>query len=307
MLRSAILALSRGTRVRDAMVGFRPTRRVVQRFVAGEAQDDCIRAVRRITDQGLFASVDHLGEGTRTPEQASAALEEYLQLLGRLSDEGLTPRCEVSLKLTAVGLGLPDGRLRASENAHRVCTAAHAAGTTVTLDMEDHTRTDDTLAILGELRATYPETGGVLQAYLRRTSDDCARLDGPGSRIRLCKGAYDEPADLAFRKRADVDDSYLRCLGTLMRGQGYPMVASHDPKMIAAAFDYAEGAGRGPRTFEFQMLYGIRTDEQARLASLGHTVRVYVPYGSDWYGYFTRRLAERPANLLFFARALAGR
>ena len=175
------------------------------------------------------------------------------------------------------------------------------------VDAEDHTTTDSTLAIVDELRMDHPDVATVLQAYLRRTEADCRALSGAGSRIRLCKGAYAEPADVAFQQSAEVDASYRRCLEVLFAGQGYPMVASHDPTMIEAALEIAGRLGKADDAYEFQMLYGIRDDEQRRLAASGHTVRVYTPYGDQWYGYFMRRLAERPANLLFFARSLIGR
>ncbi|MFL6027115.1 MAG: proline dehydrogenase family protein, partial [Friedmanniella sp.] len=155
--------------------------------------------------------------------------------------------------------------------------------------------------------AEFPTVGTVLQAYLHRTEADCRAFAGPGSRIRLCKGAYAEPAPVAFQSRAEVDDSYRRCLRVLMAGEGYPMVASHDPEMIAAAKSYAAAEGRTDSDFEFQMLYGIREEEQQRLVAEGHHLRVYTPYGHEWYGYFMRRLAERPANLLFFLRSLVSR
>ena len=167
--------------------------------------------------------------------------------------------------------------------------------------------TDSTLRIVQELRRDVPTVATVLQTYLRRTEADCHDLAGPGSRIRLCKGAYKEPAEVAFQGKTEVDASYLRCLKTLMNGQGYPMVASHDPRMVAAASKYAVDSGRGADGYEIQMLFGVRPDEQARLANSGVTVRTYVPFGSDWYGYFMRRLAERPANLAFFLRALITR
>jgi proline dehydrogenase len=168
--------------------------------------------------------------------------------------------------------------------------------------MEDHTTTDSTLEILRQLRVDFPETGGVLQAYLRRTESDCHDLAYAGSRIRLCKGAYREPASVAYQKKQDVDRSYIRCMKVLLAGDGYPMFATHDPTLVAIAADRAKATGK--RAFEFQMLYGIRPDEQRRLVGAGHTVRVYVPYGAEWYGYLMRRLAERPANLAFFGRAL---
>lgn len=306
-LRSTMLAVSRNDAVRRVAVAFPPTRKVVDRFVAGETVEDCLRAVRGLAAAGLLATIDHLGEDTTNESQANATADAYLTLLRRLAEEGLADKAEVSVKLTALGLGLPGGRELAHGNAARVCAAAHDIGTTVTVDMEDHTTTDDTLAVVDRLRETYSETGTVLQAYLHRTPADCRRYAATDARIRLCKGAYDEPASVAIRDKAGVDAAYQACLRILMKGDGYPMVASHDPRMIEAALAYADLVGRGPDQYELQMLYGIRTDEQRRLAALGHRVRVYVPYGTDWYGYFTRRLAERPANLLFFGRALVGR
>jgi proline dehydrogenase len=170
--------------------------------------------------------------------------------------------------------------------------------------MEEHTTTDATLATLRELRKDFPETGAVLQAYLRRTESDCRALAFEGSRVRLCKGAYDEPESVAFQSRLEVDRSYVRCLKVLLAGQGYPMIATHDPRMIRIASSLASRNGRAAGSYEFQMLYGIRPDEQRRLAEAGETVRVYVPYGTEWYGYLMRRLAERPQNLTFFARSL---
>lgn len=307
MLRSTMLAVSRNDLVRRTMVAFPPTRSVVERFVAGETLDDCIRAVRKLKNAGLLATIDHLGEDTTNEAQATATADAYLTLLRRLAAEGLADMAEVSIKLTAVGLVLPGGHELAIENASRICAAAREVGTTVTVDMEDHTVTDATLAAVDALRETYPETGTVLQAYLHRTPADCRRYNTEGVRIRLCKGAYDEPSSVAIRDRKAIDEAYQACLRILMKGDGYPMVASHDPRMIQAALAYADLVGRSPDSFELQMLYGIRTDEQRRLAGLGHRMRVYVPYGTDWYGYFTRRLAERPANLLFFGRALIGR
>ena len=209
------------------------------------------------------------------------------------------------MKLSALGQRF-DEKL-AYDHARAICAAASAAGTTVTLDMEDHATTDSTLDILSRLRVDFPTTGAVLQAYLRRTEGDCRELAGSGSRVRLCKGAYKEPETVAFQSRLDVDKSYVRCLNILMSGEGYPMLATHDPRLVAIGEDRAKWFDRSPDTFEFQMLYGIRPDEQARLADAGYTMRVYVPYGTEWYGYLMRRLAERPANVAFFARALASR
>jgi proline dehydrogenase len=188
-----------------------------------------------------------------------------------------------------------------------VAEAAGAQGTTVTLDMEESRTVDSTLAVLAELRRDHPGTGAVLQAMLHRTEDDARALATPGSRVRLVKGAYREPATVAHQDKADVDAAYARCLETLVRGPGYPMAGTHDPAMITRLLELVAETSRGRDSYEFQLLYGIRPDEQARLAAAGHTVRAYVPYGADWYGYFMRRLAERPANLQFFLRSLATR
>jgi proline dehydrogenase len=305
MLRSVILAASRSSRV-ERLVETAPfTRDVVRRFVAGTSTDDALATSRDLAAAGLAISLDHLGEDTVRPEQAVAVRDEYLTLLSGLATAGLTPAAEVSVKLSALGQKF-DEQL-AYDAAGAICAAAAEAGTTVTLDMEDHTTTDSTLDILTKLRQDYPATGAVLQAYLRRTEADCRDLATAGSRVRLCKGAYKEPESVAYQSAIDVDKSYVRCLNILMSGAGYPMLATHDPRLIAIGEDRARWFDRTPDQFEFQLLYGIRPQEQLRLAGEGYTVRVYVPYGTDWYGYLMRRLAERPANLAFFARALASR
>lgn len=306
-LRRVLLGLSRSVRVKRLVVRLPLTASVVARFVPGETVDDCVAAVRSLAAADLRATIDVLGEDTTNPAQAEATRDAYLDLLARLVDAGLTGSAEVSVKLTALGLGLPGGRAIALAHARSICAAAAAAGTTVTVDAEDHTTTDATLGILAELRTEYPDTGGVLQAYLHRTLADCSVLAGPGSRIRLCKGAYAEPADVAHQDREEVSAAYVAAARVLLDGEGFPMLATHDPEMIAAVGELARQAGREPGSYEFQMLYGIRTDEQRRLAAAGEAVRVYVPFGTDWWGYFVRRLAERPANLVFFLRALVGR
>ena len=308
MLSSFLLKASRSPGVRRAVVGFPVTRRVVDRFVAGESVESAVRAVRALRADGLTATLDHLGEDTHDAAQAAAIRDAYVDLLAVLHREGLADAAEVSVKLSALGQSLPvQGEKLALENARAICEAAEAAGTTVTLDMEDHTTTDSTLRILHELRRDFPWVGAVLQSMLRRTPDDCLDLAQPGSRVRLVKGAYAEPAVVAHTHKPDVDAAYRYCAEILMAGNGYPMIASHDPRMIEAAAQAARAAGRAPGEYEFQMLYGIRTDAQRDLARDGERVRVYVPFGTDWYGYFMRRLAERPANVAFFLRALAGR
>jgi proline dehydrogenase len=305
MLRSAFLAAARSSRLERLVAAAPISRSVVRRFVAGPGADDALRVSRELAGDGLAVSLDHLGEDTVTAEQATAIRDEYLSLLSRLAGAALTPAAEVSVKLSALGQKVDD-RV-AYEHARAICAAAHDAGTTVTLDAEDHTTTDSTLEILAELRKDFPTTGAVLQAYLRRTESDCRELSTAGSRVRLCKGAYAEPESVAFQSALDVDKSYVRCLNILMSGDGYPMVATHDPRLVAIAEDRARWFDRSTDEYEFQMLYGVRPEEQARLAADGQTVRVYVPYGRQWYGYLMRRLAERPSNVAFFARALASR
>jgi proline dehydrogenase len=305
MLRSVFLAAAGSSRLERLVESAPVAKGVVRRFVAGSGADDALRASRELADDGLAVSLDYLGEDTLTAEQAVATRDQYVSLLGRLRDAGLTPATEVSVKLSALGQKFDDKL--AYDHAHAICAVAAEAGTSVTLDAEDHTTTDSTLEILGRLRKDFPATGAVLQAYLRRTEGDCRELAAAGSRVRLCKGAYAEPESVAFPSALEVDKSYVRCLNILMSGAGYPMVATHDPRLIAIAEDRARWFDRSSSEYEFQMLYGVRPDEQARLAANGHTVRVYVPYGDQWYGYLMRRLAERPANVAFFGRALTSR
>lgn len=305
MLRSPLLAAARSKRMRSLIETVPATRAVVGRFVAGSVTEDAVRVVRELTSSGLRISLDHLGEDTTDAAQAATTVRAYEAMLSALATGGLAAGADVSVKLSAVGQSLPvDGEKIALENARKICLAAAAVGATVTLDMEDHTTTDSTLGILRQLRVDFPWVGAVLQAYLRRTEQDCRDLSGEGSRVRLCKGAYSEPASVAFQEKSEVDKSYVRCLGVLMRGHGYPMVATHDPRMIAIAEKLVMETERVPADHEFQMLYGIRPDEQDRIARGGESMRVYVPYGDEWYGYFMRRLAERPANLTFFLRGL---
>jgi proline dehydrogenase len=308
VLRRTLLAASASDRVHSLVTAAPFTRDVVARFVAGDTEGDALAAARRLLDSGLRVSLDYLGEDTTDPDQAAATADAYIRLLDALGADGMAGggMAELSVKPTAVGLGLPGcGEKTALANLTRICAAARDAGTTVTLDMEDHTRVDATLALMAELRPDFPDLGCVIQSYLRRSEADCADLAGAGSRVRLCKGAYRAPDTVAYRTSAETDRSYARCLRVLLEGDGYPMLATHDPRLIAIAAATAARAGRAPGSFEYQMLYGIRPAEQRRLAGEGARVRVYIPYGSDWYGYLVRRLAERPANLAFFLRSLA--
>lgn len=318
MLRSVFLAASRSSRAAQFAETVLVSCNVVRRFVVGGIGSDGVRASRELVGQGLAVSLAHLGEDTLTADQAVAVRDQYVGLLHELAVADLTrrvdtgpvqsrtgqrpPAVEVSVKLPALGQLFDEDE--ALDHARAICAAAADTGTTVTLDMEDSASTDSTLDILNKLREDFPSTGVALQACLRRTEADCRELAATGTRVRLCKGAYAEPEPVAFQPAIDVDKSYVRCLNILMSGNAYPMLATHDPRLVAIAEDRARWFGRAPEDFEFQMLYGIRPGEQRRLAARGYTMRVYVPYGTHWYGYLMRRLAERPANLAFFLRAL---
>ncbi len=307
MIRRTLLTAASMPAIRSIAVRLPPIRRMVDRFVAGETPESALDAVARLADAGLVATIDHLGEDTTSRAAALAATDANLHLIELLAARGLAGVAEVSLKASAIGQALPGGHALAQENAERIIAAAHEAGTRVTIDMEDHTTTDATLELVDEVRREFPDTGTVLQAMLHRTTVDAERLGHPGSRIRLCKGAYNEPASVAHTDRRAINAAYVACLHRLIAGGGYPMIATHDPQLIATAEQLLAEAGRDPDSYEFQMLYGIRPTEQQRLADAGHTVRVYVPYGTDWYGYFMRRLAEKPANLALLGRALLTR
>jgi len=306
LLRQPLLAAARSPRLRSVAEKSRFTRPVVNRFVAGSTEADALRVTAELAAAGLLVTLDFLGEDTTSAELAEQTVQAYESVLKALAAGGSADRAEVSVKLSAIGQSLPDGDRIALDGARRICEAAGAVGTTVTIDMEDHTTTDATLDVVRQLRVDFPWVGAVLQAYLRRTEEDCREFATAGSRIRLCKGAYAEPESVAFQGE-EVEESYRRCLRVLFGGQGYPMVASHDPAMIAAARSLVVQHDRPADSYEFQMLYGIRPDEQRALAAAGHRMRVYVPYGDEWYGYFMRRLAERPANLAFFLRSLTSK
>jgi proline dehydrogenase len=305
MLRRTLLAASASPRLRRLVTTAPQTRAIVDSYVAGETAADAVRVTRALQAGGLLVTLDYLGEDTRDVAQAEAVTGEYVELLGKLAADGLTHggAAEVSVKPTAVGLYLGT----AARNIARICAAAREAGTTVTLDAEEFRAIEPTLAVAAELRAEHGDLGCVVQSCLRRSEQDCAQLAGYGIRVRLCKGAYDEPESVAFTARRDVDTSYARCMRTLMNGAGYPMLATHDPRLIQIAGSLALLTGRAADSFEYQMLYGIRPAEQRRLADTGARVRVYVPYGGDWYAYLVRRLAERPRNLAFFLRSLGSK
>ena len=305
MLRQALLVASRSGGARRVVKTAPFTGDLVRRFVAGETIEDAAHVTGDLTSEGLLVTLDVLGEGTHDKGRAEANVQHYVDLLERLGTTALGTRAEVSVKLSAIGQTL-DADL-SLENARRICEAARSAGTTVTFDMEEHTTVDSTLGVVHELRRDFPDVGAVIQSYLRRAEEYCAELAYEGSRVRLCKGAYAAPAAIAFTNKDEIDRSYVRCMKVLMAGKGYPMLATHDPRLIDIAGALSVLNDRDPGSFEYQMLYGVRPQEQRRLAAHGAQVRVYVAYGRDWYEYFMRRLAERPANLRLLMRSLVGR
>ena len=312
MLRRLLLAASASPRLRQLIVTAPQTRAIVDSYVAGETADDAVRVTRALRASGLLVTLDYLGEDTTDEAQAVAVADEYVHLLGKLAADGLTHggTTEVSVKPTAVGLFVRAGlaaQTLATQNIARICEAAREAGTTVTLDAEGYDAVEPTHRIVSSLRAEFPDLGCVIQASLRRSEADCQELAGYGSRVRLCKGAYNERESVAYAGKRDVDLAYARCLRALMNGAGYPMMATHDPRLIEITGSLATLSGRSAESFEYQMLYGIRPVEQRRLANTGARMRVYVPYGGDWYGYLVRRLAERPSNLGFFLRSLGSK
>ncbi len=314
LLRPALLAAARSPRMERTVTKIPVTRNLVDRFVAGETEDQAVAATTSILDSGRYISIDHLGEDTTDLAQANNTVSHYTTLLSSLAqhapatDNSGRPRSiEVSLKLSALGQFLPhDGHKVALENAHKICTAAEEAGVWVTVDAEDHTTTDSTLSIVGELRQDFPSLGTVLQAYLKRTEADCKDLSGPGSRIRLCKGAYKEPASVAHQEKTAVDGAYLRCLRILMNGQGYPMVASHDPAMVAPRWRRRRPRVAPPTSSRSRCSTASGTPSSCVWSSSSNTCGS-ICYGEQWYGYFMRRLAERPANLAFFLRSLTSK
>jgi proline dehydrogenase len=271
------------------------TRRMVRRFVPGDRLEDALMVLERLREQGMRWTVDVLGESVSSQEMAIAAADRYIRTLDALAERGL--EANVSLKLTQMGLDIDPDFCRL--NVSRVVDRAAQVGAFVRIDMEDHTKTEATLEIVRTLHARYTEVGAVIQSYLHRSAADVERLIEERIRVRLCKGAYDEPPTVAFRSREEVDESYRLLMERLLLEGRYPALATHDERLIDLALRFAEEHGIGPERYEFQMLYGVRRDLQERLVEMGQTVRVYVPYGTEWYPYYMRRLAERPANVIF--------
>jgi proline dehydrogenase len=304
ILRALLLWLSRRRVLGRLATRTRLTRPFVARFVAGETLADALDSLHRMHRAGFLTTVDVLGEEVDAPPRAGAAAERYVETLDALAAEGLD--ANVSLKLSQMGLRIDDRLCRS--NVERVVERARALDGFVRFDMEDHTANDATLELVRALRmdaeSERGDVGVVIQAALRRSPADVERLIAEGTRVRLCKGAYREPAHVAYATKAEVDASFARLMDRLLRAGRYPALATHDPRLIRRAIALAEREGISPDRFEFQMLYGVRRDLQDRLVAQGWRVRVYVPYGGDWYPYFMRRLAERPANVAFVLRSV---
>jgi len=299
-MRSLFISLSHRRSLARLAVRSPLTRPVVARFVAGETIEEALTAIAALKGAGLHTTVDVLGESVTSSELAAAAADRYIATLPALASRGLD--ANVSVKLTQMGLEIDPAVCRS--NVRRIVDAARAVDGFVRFDMEDHARTDATLAIWQEAHESYPKTGVVIQSCLRRSSADVERILAAGGSVRLCKGAYDEPRSVAYLNKATVDANYDKLMERLLTSGSYHALATHDPRLIARAIEIAQRGGIGRDRFEFQMLYGVRRDLQRTLAERGYTVRIYVPYGHEWYPYFMRRLAERPANVGFMLRAI---
>ncbi len=299
-LRRILLFLSHSSFCRWLAVRFPLTRRLARRFVAGETLDEALVVAREMTGRGFLTSLDLLGENVDGLGEAEAAVQEVLAAVAALKVEQL--QCNLSVKLTQMGLDEDPEVARA--NLRRILEAVDGTGIKVRVDMEGSDYTETTLALVFELHREFPCLATVLQAYLFRTQDDVDRANREGVAIRICKGAYAESPDVALQNKAAVDEAYLRAAESLLLGGNYPAIATHDEKMIQGVLEIVRRLDLGPDDFEFQMLYGIRQDRQKELLQQGWRVRLYVPYGRSWYPYFMRRLAERPANLLFMLTAL---
>ena len=299
MLRSTFIALSQNQPLRHFSEGSAVGRRVSSRFVAGLQVDDVLRATEELNAHGIAATLDSLGENVHSPEEARASAAIYHRLLDAIADRRLN--ANASVKLTQMGMDL--GQDLAEEIVDELVQHAAQADTFLRIDMEGSPYTQATLDMVHRLHSHYPgRVGVVIQSYLYRSKADVDQLLARGIRIRLCKGAYQEPPALAYPEKTDVDANYVRLMQTLLKSGIFHGIATHDEAMIAATREFARAQKIDPSSFEFQMLYGIRRDLQKQLVDEGYKMRVYVPFGTEWYPYFMRRLAERPANVLFLAK-----
>ena len=281
--------------------GMAPGGGFARRFIAGESVDEAVAAVQELSPNGLLLTMDYLGESVSSAPAAAAAAAEYVTIIDAIVKSGIERN--ISLKLTQLGLDVD--RATAVDNMRRILEPADANGFFVRIDMENSPYTDATLGVLDTLwQQGHRQIGTVIQSYLKRSEADIRRLNAMGSRVRLVKGAYKEPKEVAYQKKSEVDAAFVELMRLLLDNGTYPAIATHDPAMIDAAKAYARHKNYGPERFEFQMLYGIRRDLQAALVKEGYRVRVYVPFGKQWYPYFMRRLGERPANVGFVLKGI---
>ena len=302
LTRSALLYLARQERLKDFATRFRFFKNLTTRFIAGETIEEAIAAIREVNARGCSASFDHLNEAVDSVAETESEVREYRHVLAQIDETHIDSN--VSIKLTQFGLEMvPEIAYR---NARQVVADAASRGNFVRVDMEGSNVTQATIDVFKRLRGEFGlnDVGIVLQSYLYRTMDDARDLLKIPARIRICKGAYDEPPEVAYPDKKDVDDNYIRVMQLLLSSGVYHGIATLDPKMIDATIDFAQREGIGKERFEFQMLYGIRRDLQEQLARDDYNMRVYVPYGKQWYPYFMRRLAERPANIWFMLKNL---
>jgi proline dehydrogenase len=295
MLKGTLLYMAQNEAVRKFVLSNRATRGVSRRFVAGEHLDEAIEVTRALNGRGLHVSLDHLGENVSDEQEARAAAQDYMEILDRIKATGVD--ANISIKLTALGLDISTELCE--ENVSRLLAHAQQFPIFVRIDMESSAYTERTVDLTLRLHERFEHVGTVIQSCLYRSKKDVEQLILQGVRVRLVKGAYKEPKSVAFQNKSEVDRNYVRLMTLLLQKGNYPALATHDEAIINAACKYAHDNGIGQHAFEFQMLYGIRRDLQERLVRQGYHVRVYVPYGSQWYPYLMRRMAERPANLMF--------
>lgn len=304
VMRRVVLGVADVPVVKRVFERNRAARALVDRFVAGETLAAALVPTRELAGQGITATLDQLGENVATEAEATQAVQGYIEILRRTHEAGLEPN--ISVKLTMLGLDLGDDVARRCMEP--ILAVAREVGGFVRIDMEGSAYTSRTMAIFGELHDHYPdEVGIVIQSYLRRAAADVEAMIQRGARVRLVKGAYAEPEAVAFQSRREIDGNFVRLMKRLLLGGRYPAIATHDPKLIDATIAFARARSVAPDRFEFQMLYGVRRAEQRRLRQEGYRMRVYVPFGTAWYPYFTRRIAERPANAVFVLRQVADR
>ena len=295
MLKGTLLYLAHNGKVRNFVIHNRATRGVSRRFVAGETLDDAMEATRALNVRSLHVSLDHLGENVTDAKEAMSAARDYIAILDRIKQEGVD--ANISVKLTALGLDI--SQELCEQNVCQILDRAQRYPIFVRIDMEGSNYTAQTIDITLRMHRQFEHVGTVIQSALRRSRKDIEELIAQGVRVRLVKGAYKEPPGVAFQTKSEVDQNYVRLMMPLLLHGNYPALATHDEAIINAACKYARDNGIDKAAFEFQLLYGIRRDLQQKLLSQGYNVRIYVPYGSQWYPYLMRRMAERPANLMF--------